>query len=83
MKKEIDRFKNWNFPKINDGIPTEYNWIVKNTSGFRLGYKTDIGSFTYINAGNVLELVTMPKLGHIAQFIQYLQSIIIQARCKL
>lgn len=45
-----DRFKNWSPPDIRDGIPTIYNWIVKNTEGFTLGYKTDIGAFTYINA---------------------------------
>ena len=27
-----------------------YNWIVQNKSNFTLGYKTDIGAFTYINA---------------------------------
>ncbi len=27
-----------------------YNWIVQNVKNFELGYKTDIGAFTYINA---------------------------------
>ena len=47
-----DRFDNWQYPDIEDGIPTKYHWIVQNIDGFKLGYKTDIGAFTYINAKN-------------------------------
>ena len=45
-----DRFDNWKQPEIEDGKPTKYNWIVQNKDGLELGYKTDIGAFTYINA---------------------------------
>ena len=45
-----DRFEDWKQPKIEDGKPTEYNWVVQNTQNFKLGHKTDIGAFTYINA---------------------------------
>jgi serine acetyltransferase len=44
------RFKNWQYPKIIDGVPTHYNWIVQNLEGFKMGLYTDIGAFTYINA---------------------------------
>jgi acetyltransferase-like isoleucine patch superfamily enzyme len=44
------RFKDWAPPKIKDGEPTIYQWIVRNTDRFTLGYKTDIGAFSYINA---------------------------------
>ena len=44
------RFKEWKYPKIEDGKLTDYNWLVQNKDGFKLGYKTDIGAFTYINA---------------------------------
>jgi len=40
-----NRFKDWQFPEIVDGQPTKYNWIVRNTENFTLGYKTDIGAF--------------------------------------
>jgi len=52
-----ERFKDWKAPEIIDGQPTKYNWIVQNKDGLELGYKTDIGTFTYINAkyGVVLE----------------------------
>lgn len=44
------RFENWKKPKIIEGKPTKYNWIVQNLKGLVLGSKTDIGAFTYINA---------------------------------
>ena len=51
------RFENWQYPKIEDSVPTKYHWLVQNSAGLELGYKTDIGAFTYINArfGVVLE----------------------------
>ena len=51
------RFADWQFPEIKDGIPTKYNWIVQNVDGLKLGKYTDIGAFTYINAkfGVVIE----------------------------
>jgi len=52
-----ERFKDWVIPEIEDSKLTKYNWIVQNKDGLELGYKTDIGAFTYINAkyGVVLE----------------------------
>jgi acetyltransferase-like isoleucine patch superfamily enzyme len=47
---EIDRFTNWKYPDIEDGKPTKYNWVVQNLDGLDLGFKTDIGAFSYINA---------------------------------
>ena len=44
------RFKDWQYPEIEDGKPTKYNWVVQNKAGLELGYRTDIGAFTYINA---------------------------------
>jgi acetyltransferase-like isoleucine patch superfamily enzyme len=52
-----NRFKNWEYPEIEDGKPTKYGWIVRHKENFQLGVKTDIGAFTYINAqeGVVIE----------------------------
>jgi len=47
---EHNRFSDWQFPEIEEGKPTKYNWIVQHAAGLKLGYKTDIGAFTYINA---------------------------------
>jgi acetyltransferase-like isoleucine patch superfamily enzyme len=46
------RFKNWEYPEIEEGKLTEYNWVVQHKDKIKLGYKTDIGAFTYINAKN-------------------------------
>ncbi len=44
------RFSNWEYPEIIEGKPTKYNWVVQNIAGLELGYATDIGAFSYINA---------------------------------
>jgi acetyltransferase-like isoleucine patch superfamily enzyme len=44
------RFKKWEYPEIEEGKLTKYNWMVQNKDKLTLGYKTDIGAFTYINA---------------------------------
>ena len=48
--KSADRFEGWQYPVIEEGKPTKYNWVVQHVDNFKLGYKTDIGAFTYINA---------------------------------
>jgi len=50
MNSNKKRFDNWEYPEILDGKPTKYHWIVQHLDNFKLGYKTDIGTFTYINA---------------------------------
>ena len=45
-----DRFNDWQYPEIEDGKPTKYNWVVQHKDNFQMGFKTDIGAFTYINA---------------------------------
>ena len=55
--QDKNRFDNWQYPNIEEGKPTKYNWVVQNKDGLKLGYKTDIGAFSYINAkyGVVIE----------------------------
>jgi len=48
--QENQHFDNWQYPEIVDGKLTKYNWIVQHKDGLELGYKTDIGAFSYINA---------------------------------
>ncbi len=50
MKKEEDRFTDWKYPEIEDGKLTKYHWVVQHKDNLTLGYKTDIGAFTYNNA---------------------------------
>ncbi len=50
MSDSCARFEDWEYPEIEEGKLTKYNWMVQHKDNLRLGYKTDIGAFTYINA---------------------------------
>jgi acetyltransferase-like isoleucine patch superfamily enzyme len=58
-----DRFKDWKMPEVKEGVPTKYNWVVQNKDGLKLGHKTDIGAFTYINAKNGVTLEDEVQVG--------------------
>lgn len=58
-----ERFKSWKFPKIGEGELTRYNWLVQNKNGLKLGKKTDIGAFTYINAKHGVEIQDDVQIG--------------------
>ena len=60
MKK---RFKNWQYPEIEEGKLTKYNWIVQNKENLKLGIKTDIGAFTYINAKYGVDIEDYVEIG--------------------
>jgi acetyltransferase-like isoleucine patch superfamily enzyme len=57
------RFKNWEYPEIEDGKPTKYNWVVQHKDNLSLGYKTDIGAFTYINAKHKVTIEDYVQIG--------------------
>lgn len=61
--KSNDRFKDWKFPEIEDGTLTKYNWLVQHKDNLKLGYKTDIGAFTYINAKNGVIIEDFVQIG--------------------
>lgn len=44
------RFEKWIYPKIEEMKLNKYNWMVQHAVNLKLGFKTDIGAFTYINA---------------------------------
>jgi acetyltransferase-like isoleucine patch superfamily enzyme len=44
------RLDEWIKPEIEDGKLTKYNWLVQHSNNLKLGDRTDIGAFTYINA---------------------------------
>ena len=58
-----ERFKEWKYPKIIEGKLNEYNWLVQYIENFELGYKTDIGAFTYINAKNGVVIKDKVQIG--------------------
>ena len=57
------RFKDWKYPDIEEGKLTEYNWVVQHKDKLKLGYKTDIGAFTYINAKNGVIIEDYVQIG--------------------
>jgi len=57
------RFKEWKYPKIKEGELTEYNWMVQYKENLKLGFKTDIGAFTYINAKNGVVIEDYVEIG--------------------
>lgn len=57
------RFENWNSPNIKEGELTKYNWMVQHRDKLKLGYKTDIGAFTYINARNEVIIEDYVQIG--------------------
>lgn len=48
---------------IEEGMPTKYNRFVQNLQNFRLGYKTDIGAFTYINVKYSVTIENFVQIG--------------------
>ncbi len=57
------RFKEWKPPEIQENKLNEYNWVVQNKNNLQLGYKTDIGAFTYINAKNGVTIEDHVQIG--------------------
>ncbi|MDL1980906.1 MAG: acyltransferase [Deltaproteobacteria bacterium] len=58
-----ERFKDWEYPEIEEGKPTKYNWVVQHKDNLRLGFKTDIGAFTYINAKHAVVIEDLVQIG--------------------
>jgi len=58
-----DRFKDWKSPMIEEAKLTKWNWLVQNTDGLKLGKKTDIGAFTYINAKHGVRIDDEAQIG--------------------
>jgi acetyltransferase-like isoleucine patch superfamily enzyme len=58
-----ERFTEWEYPEIEEGKPTKYNWVVQHKDNLKLGYKTDIGAFTYINAKNGVIIEDLVQIG--------------------
>ena len=58
-----DRFSHWKPPVIEHGKPTVYNWVVQYPDGLKLGRRTDIGAFTYINARHGVDIGDEVQIG--------------------
>lgn len=58
-----ERLKDWKMPVIEEGKLTKWNWMVQGVEGLKLGKKTDIGAFTYINAKFGVEIQENVQIG--------------------
>lgn len=57
------RFKEWKYPKFDERGMTKWNWICQYSENLKLGEKTDIGAFTYINAKYGVEIQENVQIG--------------------
>jgi acetyltransferase-like isoleucine patch superfamily enzyme len=57
------RFENWKPLVIEEGKLNKYNWVVQHKENLKLGYKSDVGAFTYINAKNGVTLEDYVQIG--------------------
>jgi len=57
------RVDNWEYPLIEENILTKYHWLVQHKNNLKLGSKTDIGAFTYINAKNGITIEDYVQIG--------------------
>ncbi len=57
------RFKKWEYPLIEENKLTKYHWLVQHKDKLKLGYETDIGAFTYINAKNGVIIEDYVQIG--------------------
>lgn len=58
-----DRFENWKLPEFAPNGMTKWNWICQHPQNLKLGQKTDIGAFTYLNAKYGIEIGDFVQVG--------------------
>ena len=57
------RFSDWKPPEIKEMVATKWHWLVQHAKNLKLGKRTDIGSFTYINARKIVEIQDDVQIG--------------------
>lgn len=60
MKEKLEK---WEYPMIEHGKLTKWNWMVQYPEGLQLGKFTDIGAFTYINSRNGVVIEDYVQIG--------------------
>ncbi|HOQ43238.1 MAG: acyltransferase [Smithellaceae bacterium] len=84
-----DRFADWQYPEIVEGKPTKYNWVVQHVDRLKLGYKTDIGAFSYINAKHGVIIEDFVQIGShcsiysVSTIDQKEGSILLKRNCRI
>ncbi len=63
MEGDKDRLDGWKAPEVEDGKLTQWNWMVQHKDNLIIGYKSDIGAFTYINAKHGVDIGEWAQIG--------------------
>ena len=63
MKTKKSKINKWIKPIIKDSKLTKYNYIVQYPKKLKLGKNFDIGTFTYINCQNGVEIQDNVQIG--------------------
>ena len=58
-----NRFHNWSAPEVVHSKLTKWNWMVQNPENLKIGFKVDIGAFTYINSKYGLNIEEEVQIG--------------------
>jgi acetyltransferase-like isoleucine patch superfamily enzyme len=58
-----DRFRDWKQPAVKEGKLTKFCWLVRHAKKLKVGNRTDIGAFTYINAKNGVTIGDFAQVG--------------------
>ena len=58
-----ERFKDWKYPEFDEKGMTKWNWMCQYHENLKLGEKTDIGAFTYINARYGVDIEENVQIG--------------------
>ena len=58
-----NRFKEWQYPEFDERGMTKWHWLCQYHENLKLGEKTDIGAFTYINARYGVEIQEDVQIG--------------------
>lgn len=83
------RFKNWRAPKISEGKLTKWHWLVQYQKNLKLGKRTDIGAFTYINARNGVTIEDDVQIGShcsiysVSTIDEKAGSVVLKKNCKI
>ncbi len=84
-----ERFKDWEYPQIEEGKPTKYHWVVQHKDKLKLGYQTDIGAFTYINAKHGIIIEDFVQIGShcsiysVSTIDQKVGQVILKKNCRV
>lgn len=57
------RFEDWKYPEFDGKGMTKWNWMCQYNENLKLGRRTDIGAFTYINARYGVEIQENVQIG--------------------